>query len=352
MYDGNFPRIMGLFQKRIEGDDALLELASLRFKESGLGVELYADTPGELDWLLKFRPSPEIPAVAHLNRNINILEEKSQRLILDFATAFAGRIYGLVIHDQDEITDHFDNYIHSLHTIESRLNTSHGTPYLFIEYAVGLEPDLFIDLFKRIHHLDRISACIDTGHIGIKQARDDFYLGHPGKDVCALFPGDPFLKQIIADVESSVQSSLSTVLKLIHTLGKLGKPLHFHLHDGHPLSTVSAYGVSDHISFLSEIPIPFEFRGRKSLNPMFGPCGLTKIVRETEKKLSTDLISFTLEIHPADERIPLGNASYLFRHWKDLTNAEKMNAWLSVIRLNHKLLLDICMKSNKDILVK
>ena len=352
MFDDNLPRIMGLFQKRIEGDDALLELASLRFKESGLGVELYANTPGELDWLLKFRPSSEIPAVAHLNRNINILEEESQRLILDFATAFAGRIYGLVIHDQDEITDHFDNYVHSLHTIESKLNTLHGAPYLFIEYAVGLEPDLFIDLFKRIHHLDRISACIDTGHIGIKQARDDFYLSHPGKDVCALFPGDPFLKQIIADVERSVQSSLSTVLKLIHTLGKLGKPLHFHLQDGHPLSTVSAYGVSDHISFLSEIPIPFEFRGRKSLNPMFGPSGLTKIVRETEKKLSTDLISFTLEIHPANERIPLGNASYLFRHWKDLTNAEKMNGWLSVIQLNHKHLLDICMKRNEDVLIK
>lgn len=43
------PRILALFQKRIEGDDALLQLAGLRFKEAGLGTEFYAETTAELD---------------------------------------------------------------------------------------------------------------------------------------------------------------------------------------------------------------------------------------------------------------------------------------------------------------
>src|ERR1019366_7467093 len=42
------PRILALFQKRIEGDDSLLRLAGLRFRQTGLGTEVYAGTPDEL----------------------------------------------------------------------------------------------------------------------------------------------------------------------------------------------------------------------------------------------------------------------------------------------------------------
>ncbi len=351
MYNNVYPRFMALFQKRIEGDDTLLQLASIRFRESGLGTEFYADTPSELDWLLGFVPSPECPVVVHLPRKINILERESRRLILDFASKYSGRIYGLVIHDQYEIVDCLSGYIEALQTIQSALAALHEGPLLFIEYAVGLEPNLFIDLFTHIHHLKQVSACVDIGHVGMRQAREDFLLHHPEKDVCALSPHDTSLKEVIEDVESAVHTALPTVLNVIQKLGNLKKPLHLHLHDGHPLSTFSAFGVSDHISFLSEIPIPFEYRGGKRLKPMFGPFGLTDIVGETVKVLDTELLSFTLEIHPADKGIPLGNASHLFNHWKDRTNAERMNSWLITIQQNQSLLLDAWKKYNENLLI-
>ncbi|MCK4729087.1 MAG: hypothetical protein KAT27_09205, partial [Desulfobacterales bacterium] len=97
------PRLMALFQKRIEGDDALLHLANLRFKEAALGTEFYADTPVELEWVLRFKPTPEAPAVVHLSRGINLFEEESVKLIMDFAESFKDQVFGLVIHDQVEI---------------------------------------------------------------------------------------------------------------------------------------------------------------------------------------------------------------------------------------------------------
>jgi len=41
-----------------------------------------------------------------------------------------------------------------------------------------------------------------------------------------------------------------------------------------------------------------------------------------------------LEIHQVEGRLPLGDASRLFAHWRDLTNAERMNYWLSVLGEN------------------
>ena len=50
-----------------------------------------------------------------------------------------------------------------------------------------------------------------------------------------------------------------------------------------------------------------------------------------------DHASLTLEIHQAEGRLPLGDAEGLFGHWRDVTNAERMNYWLSVIAQNHEL---------------
>ncbi|MEA3384887.1 MAG: hypothetical protein U9Q89_00285 [Thermodesulfobacteriota bacterium] len=338
------PRLLALFQKRVDGDDALLHLANLRFKEAGLGTEFYAVTPVELDRLLKFRPRPETPAVAHLRRDINLFDEQDRNLVMDFATKFKDRIFGMVVHDQTETTTRFNDYVAALHEIESRSKKVPGSPYLFVEYAAGLEPDFFIEILKAIQDLEHVSACIDIGHIGIWQTRSAYSRNHPGKDVCAITPNDPELPEVIRDVQKAVDSGLDAVLNVIQALGRLEKPLHFHLHDGHPLSTVSPFGVSDHLSFLVEIPIPFEYKGRRSLDPMFGPSGLSRIVAESLKLLGPDRVSFTLEIHPAEGRLPLANADYLFNHWRDKTNAERMNYWLSILAQNHKLLFDIAAK--------
>jgi hypothetical protein len=336
------PLFMALFQKRIDGDDALLELASRRFKEACLGTEVYAGTPDELSQLLRFKPTPESPVVVHMDRRVDLFKEQGRNLIADFAGRFAGKVFGLVIHDQPEIAASIDDYSAALREIGNRFKKG---PYLFIEYATGLEPDLFLEIFERIRDVERISACVDIGHIGLKITRDAYSLKHPGENVCRLTPNDPGLTDVIEDMEDSISSALPAVLKVIRELGTLKKHVHFHLHDAHPLSTFSPFGVSDHLSFLEEISIPFEYRGRSSLPLMYGPSGLSEIVNASLIALSPERISFSLEIHPTEGRAALGDASFLFNHWEDRTNAEKMNFWLSVLRQNHRLLLDACRNS-------
>ena len=336
------PPLMALFQKRVEGDDALLDLAGLRFREAGLGTEFYAETPMELEGLLRFKPKPEAPAIVHLSRGINLFEEESRLLIKEFAGSFKDQIFGMVIHDQIELATRFEDYLDVVRKMESRLRDIRISPYLFIEYAVGLELECFIELFKAIHGLERVSACIDIGHIGLWQTRAAYSRNHPGDDVCALTPHNPELPSLIEDIQEAVCSALDAVLYVIRALGQLGKPLHFHLHDGHPLSTLSPFGISDHLSFMDEIPIPFEYNGKKNLNPMFGPSGLLMIITESLQLLGSDNVSYSLEIHPTEGRLPLGDASHIFNHWEDKGNAERMNYWLSILLQNHHLVLDAC----------
>ena len=336
------PPVLALFQKRIEGDDALLHLANMRFKEGGLGTEFYAEAPMELDFLLRFKPTPETPAAVHLSRSIDLFNEDDRMLIIDFARRFKRQVFALVIHDQVEIDTRFDDYCGILQEMEARLEKIQGSPYLFVEYAVGLEPECFVKLFRAIRELDGVSACIDIGHIGLWQTRAAYSGNHPGKDVCAIMSHDPDLPEMIEDIQGAVHSALDRVLDVIRALGPLRKPLHFHLHDGHPLSTVSPLGISDHLSFLNEIPIHFEYKGKKTLAPMFGYSGLLRIVTESLKLLGPDRVTFSLEIHPTEGRLPLGDASYLFSHWKDKENAERMNYWLSVLLENHQLVLEAC----------
>ena len=47
-----------------------------------------------------------------------------------------------------------------------------------------------------------------------------------------------------------------------------------------------------------------------------------------------EAVSFTLEIHQVEGRLPLADAARLFTRWRDLTNAERMNYWLSVLGEN------------------
>jgi hypothetical protein len=96
--------------------------------------------------------------------------------------------------------------------------------------------------------------------------------------------------------------------------------------------------VSDHLSFLAEMPLGFEFRGRPSAPLMFQRQGLFEIVARTLQAMGGAPVSFTLEIHPADGQLALGDAAPLFGHWQDQTNAERMNQWLCALMENHALL--------------
>ena len=337
--------LFGLFEKRIEGDDTLLELARLRFQQAYIGAEIYAGTPEQFEALLKYRPLPELPVMLHLPRDINLNDVRSRGRILDFATRFAGRIHGMVLHDHPDMVSRSDEYFRAALEMEAWLEKVFGAPLLFIEYAAGLEPSAFAHFFESIRGLSRLSACVDVGHVGIWQARQAFAAHHPGQDVCALKSHSPELPRLMPEVDEAVRSALPRVLGLIEGLGALGKPVHFHLHDGHPLSTFSPFGVSDHLSFLSEIPLSFEYQGRCSAPLLYGPTGLEQIVERAIKTVGRARVSFTLEIHPSFERQHLDDAAPLFNHWSDKANAEKMNHWLSVIARNQKLLREFLGKT-------
>jgi hypothetical protein len=329
---------LGLFEKRIEGDDCLMELARLRFQEAGMGTEIHADSPENLERTMKFRPSGNAPAVVHLPRDIHLTEEQSQKRILDFAARFAGRLWGMVIHDHAAMALRAQDYIAAAWKMDDQLEKIPQCPMLFVEYAVGLEPTDFTRFFTAIPDLDRISACIDIGHVGIRSARADYARSHGGEDICALKSQSARVPQVIADIEASVGTGAAAVFDLVERIAALKKPVHFHLHDCHPLSTFSPFGVSDHLSFHTEIPLGFEHRGSRAVPPMFGPAGLSKLVARAVELTNPRRCSFTLEIHPLGEQLPLGAHTSLFRHWADKTNAEKMNHWLSVLSRNHLLL--------------
>jgi hypothetical protein len=331
---------LGLFEKRIEGDDALMELARLRFQQARMGTEMHAATPQQLENVMRFRPASDLPMMVHLPRHFNLLNEENRNQIADMAAAFAGRIYGMVIHDHPDLVSRSDDFVRAAKVMQCRLAELGVCPLLFVEYAAGLEPRMFARFFEAIHELTHISSCIDVGHVGIKQVRNTFAGMRPGEDVCALKDQPWRIPEMISDVETAVGAALPTVLDLVETLGKLNKPMHFHLHDGHPLSTFSSFGVSDHLSFLMEMPLSFEFRGRHSVPLMFGRAGLHQIVKTAVRAIGKNRVSFTLEIHPGPGQLPLGDAALLFNHWTDKTNAERMNQWLAVLQDNHVALLE------------
>jgi len=331
--------LLALFQKRFDGDDALLELARLRFTQAGLGPEYYAETPQELSALLGFRPGTDVPAAVHLPRGLDLLDPSGRAFIGEFARACRGEVTSLVVHDQPELASRPEEYILALEALDSMLAGLDAGPRLFVEYAAMLPPDRFVGLFREASGLEHISACLDVGHLGLRQVRIAYEQRHPGEDVCRLNPASPDLAPLVDDVQQAVEAALPAVLEAIRKLRTLGKPLHFHLHDGHPLSTFSPLGLSDHVSFLTSVPIRFPHAGRTALAPMFGPGGLASILAEALGGPPADRLSFTLEIHPMGGRLPLGDAAMLFRHWADTSNAERMNDWLSILAENQRLVL-------------
>ncbi len=322
--------VHGLFQRRVAGDDALLELARLRFAQMGVAAEVYADTPEELEHLLRFVPPHPYRPVVHLNRGVNVLNAPSRAVVGEFADRFAGRIAGLVVHDKYEMGEQTDRLLSVMRELDARLSERPGGPLVFLEYAAGLEPGWFVEVAERLRDAERVSCCIDVGHLGVRQASARFGRSHPGLSLGSLSPEDGRLADLVADVQEAVGSAVQDVLDVIRSIGSVGKHVHFHLHDGHPLIP----GLPDHFTFLTRLPVPFSYQGRRSLSMMYGPGGLAAIVSAAIGACRPEAVSFTLEIHQVEGRLPLADASRLFARWRDVTNAERMNYWLSVLGEN------------------
>jgi hypothetical protein len=322
--------VHALFQQRIDGDDALLKLAGLRFAQMGAAAEVYADSPDQLEYVLQFVPSHARLPIVHLSRRVNVLHGRDRAVVREFADRFAGRVAGLVVHDKREMAGNTDRLLAAMRELNAHLCQRPDSPLVFLEYAAGLDRGWFIEVAERLQAAERVSCCIDVGHIGLRQATARFERRHPGLDLKKLSPMDERLPGLIADVQDAVGSALPHVLEVIGSLGRLGKHVHFHLHDGHPLIP----GLRDHFSFLTRLPIPFSYEGRRSLSTMYGPSGLASIVSTATAACAPQGVSFTFEIHQVEGRLPLGDAAWLFPHWQDTTNAERMNHWLSVLSEN------------------
>ncbi len=326
--------VHALFQQRVSGDDALLRLARLRFAQMGVSAEVYADTPGQLEHVLRFAPAqPRLPVV-HLNRGISLLQEQGRAVVRDFAAHFAGRITGLVVHDRRAMGELAGEWLAAMRELDAFLGKEAPGVTLFVEYAAGLEPGRFTEMAERLQDAGHVSVCIDVGHVGIRQAGARFTAHHPGLAIGDLGATDARLPGLVADVQDAVGAAVGDVCEVIRSVGRLGKPVHFHLHDGHPLVP----GLADHFSFLTRPPIPFSYEGRRSLSTLYGPGGLADIVSTAIGACRPRGVSFTIEVHQAEGRLPLGDAAPLFSHWKDTTNAERMNYWLNVLSENAMLI--------------
>jgi hypothetical protein len=322
------PGVRGLFQQRVAGDDALLRLAALRFAQAGMPCELYADTPAEVERLLRYVPHHETRPTVHLNRGVNLLDHDSQEAVLAFVTQLDDRVSGLIVHDKPGMLEQVPALIDALRIVSDR---AHG-PHVFLEYAVGAPLDWFADIARRVADIERAGVCVDIGHMGLAEVHRRLGASLPG--TAHLSMNDPALADHVTEVQQATRAALPAVLSLIDELGALGSTVHFHLHDGHP----AIPGLSDHFGFLTRVPVPFEFDGARSLAPMFGPAGLARILHRAVTVVGPHRLSLTLEIHQAEGRLPLDpEAGELFAHWRDRTNAERLNYWLSVIAANHTL---------------
>jgi hypothetical protein len=247
--------VHALFQQRVDGDEALLRLAGLRFAQMGTAAEVYADTPDQLEHVLRFvPPHPRLPVV-HLSRGVNVLHGRDRALVREFADRFAGRVAGLVVHDKREMGAQTDRLLAGMRELNARLCQRPDGPLVFLEYAAGLDRGWFIEVAERLQDAERVSCCIDVGHVGLRQVVARFGDSHPGLNLKKLGLENPRLPDLLADIQDAVATALPHVLDVTRSLGRLGKHVHFHLHDGHPLVP----GLRDHFSFLTRLPIPFSY---------------------------------------------------------------------------------------------
>ena len=207
--------VHALFQQRVDGDDALLKLAGLRFAQMGTAAEVYADTPDQLEYVLQFVPSHARLPIVHLSRRVNVLHGRDRAMVREFADRFAGRVAGLVVHDKREMAGKTDRLLAALRELNAHLCQRPDSPLVFLEYAAGLDRGWFIEVAERLQAAERVSCCIDVGHIGLRQATATFERRHPGLDLKKLSPVDDRLPGLVADVQDAVGSALPHVLEVI-----------------------------------------------------------------------------------------------------------------------------------------
>lgn len=170
---------------------------------------------------------------------------------------------------------------------------------------------------------------------------EDYARKNSGINVKQFKPGADMTSDIFGRIEESVRQGRGDSLKFIDSLTRIGACTHFHLHDGHPLSTFSPYGVCDHLPFFWEIPTYLP--GIGNAGGIYGVSGLRQVLQIALKNLQSDMVSFTLEIHPQKGLKELNESEKrFFVNWTDLTNAKAMNFWMDLVVQNAVIFKSIC----------
>jgi hypothetical protein len=87
--------------------------------------------------------------MVHLNRGVNVLDERGRAVVGKFADRFAGRVAGLVVHDKHEMAAQTDRLLRAMRDLDAHLRERPGGPMVFLEYAAGLEPAWFVEVAER-----------------------------------------------------------------------------------------------------------------------------------------------------------------------------------------------------------
>lgn len=317
----------------IAGDDALYRLFQQRLSEAGIGAEIYPVNAEEARRLAVFLPEAHA-CTLHLPRHLDILLPQHLSEIISYADTAPGKIFGLTIHDQAGFSDSLEDTCRVILELDRRLHGISQAPRAYIEYAAQLDPEFFLSMFTRTPERRMVFPCLDICHLALFFCRRHFAARHPGRDVFDFKPESPELPIFAADIQSACAQAQASTIGFLDRLAGLAGPLHFHLHDGHPASTLSRWHVSDHLSFLQKIRVPFAFNGENLLPCIFGVNGLKSLLETALARKAASELSFMVEVHPQTGRTPLGPHAGLFENWEDLTNAEQMNFWIDSILTN------------------
>lgn len=344
MSEERMPNIMAIFNRMIEGDDALLLLAARRFAEAGIGAEIYPGSPENFASARRFLSDSTI-CTAHLPHALDSSTPDGAERVLAFIDAAAGRLRGMVSHDSRRMAADLSATYETFARLDEQLRES-GGPALYIEYACGLPFEQYLELIGGLERFEFIGSCVDIGHLAIQACRDEYAQAWPDADVCAIKPDHPHLGALLPEIQAAVERAFVRVLVAVYELSARKVPLHIHMHNGHPLSTFSPYHVCDHLSFFWTIPLPCEYNGRRSVDGFYDLRRLEKLFGVLRDSGNLSRMNLMLEIHPQPGRRPLEEHSDLFAHWSDLTNAESMNYWLDLICQNAMIVRSLLQPAN------
>ena len=156
----------------------------------GLAAEAYADTPAELEHVLRFVPPAPVPPDGPPEPRHQCAARAEPRRGRGVRRPLRGPLSGIVVHDNREMGPQTDRLITVMRELNARLCERPGGPVVFLEYAAGLEPGWFVEVAERLQDAERVSCCIDVGHLGIRQASASFAQRHPGLSLRSLSPED------------------------------------------------------------------------------------------------------------------------------------------------------------------